>query len=910
MSNMSGILLLSHCGSSFIENLSASVRARGLRVFVLTSQPTKEVAHRLIQLGELADVVLHIPSRHELIEQDVVTALETLRTQGENPIACLSVWEGYRRLMAQTNAWLDVQDLNIQTVDLLADKLRVREMLFTAGISHVHAEPATDEALQAWLREGRAGFVKPRRGIASYGAQRLKPNLTGHSLAGLIEASRTDPVYGSFLGSSTFFIEDYVPGVEHSFEVLVFESQAHVVTVHEKLELTITESSVLEDACVSPPLSWDRDKHSQVSTWVTAILSALGATWGCFHIEARLTPKGWELIEVNPRVGGALISHSSGAQHGGRSLLDQWLDILLDQRGSEAERLRNTLATQANSYPTDRATFFRIYFAQPGLISNIKRNELSRPPDSIQCFLGPGTTVPSTSREIFLGQALWIFTRQESSDIVTQLLVESRRALEVTYDTASTLAIGKAMMPTSEYQAPHAKAKGRAQRWLIIIDYNLTRRDEVLRLRNYAAERHQMSTVLIRAKPTVQDQLLCDVIIDLEPLSPGFVDEALATLSHWSGIFVAGIVFSDRAMVGGTRLLRQLQLRVDDPQLAVGAFSKAVYRETERQHVALMDAQGIDCTASQRLTDMAQAIAFVRDHPEGTVIKPSCEGNNRGVSVVRNVGEVKKAWEEVLPYLKDGIVAEAFIKHRREYSCDGVGRLMFFTEKLSFKGTYPVELGQLVPARLTPLERATLERGGRLANLFVGQSEGPFHNEIRLSDDGQRAAVVEPNRRPAGMQIWKLAERVFGVSLYACLIDAALGEHHVTQLPPAKGQAAVAMLGVASDTQVNLEQLPPYKVIIDRVLSSTPPAPLLEWFEFKWLPQQPRYLAQPQDNGGFLASACFYTPTGDFDLVTWIDCFRLEWANVITEILLAFNAPVQAMAPADITTRSNMNSSF
>jgi biotin carboxylase len=434
---MSGILLLSHCGFSFIESLAASVRARGLRVLILTSRPADDTPNRVSQLREVADVVLEVHDRHDLVEQDVVSALETLRRMGETLIATLSVWEGYRRLMAQANASLGVRDLDVHTVDLLADKLRVRQTLQAAGATHVHAEPATDGALLAWLHEQRPGFVKPRRGIASYGAQRLRPGLTEHSLARLIEASRTDPVYGSLVGRSAFFIEDYVPGAEHSFEVLVVQGHAHLATVHEKLELTETESSVLEDACVSPPLGWDRKKHEAASAWVNMVLGALGAAWGCFHIEARLTPQGWELIEVNPRAGGALISQSSAAQHGGRSLLDQWLDVLLDQQGPDACRLQGALADQARGYPTGRAAFFRVFYAQPGLITGIKRNDMTRPPESLQCFLEPGTTVPAADREVFLGQALWTFEQQRSSDMVAHLLVESRSALEAEYAASS-----------------------------------------------------------------------------------------------------------------------------------------------------------------------------------------------------------------------------------------------------------------------------------------------------------------------------------------------------------------------------------------------------------------------------------------------------------------------------------------
>ncbi|MCE0444858.1 ATP-grasp domain-containing protein [Streptomyces tricolor] len=103
-----------------------------------------------------------------------------------------------------------------------------------------------------------------------------------------------------------FLIEDYIPGREFSFEVLVVDHEPHVVAVHEKCEVTETAGTVLENACVSPPHQPDpaADRRRDPLE-VSSVLDTLGLGWGCFHIEARHTPSGWDLIEVNPRVGGS-----------------------------------------------------------------------------------------------------------------------------------------------------------------------------------------------------------------------------------------------------------------------------------------------------------------------------------------------------------------------------------------------------------------------------------------------------------------------------------------------------------------------------------------------------------------------------------------------------------------------------
>ncbi|HVK93822.1 MAG TPA: biotin carboxylase, partial [Noviherbaspirillum sp.] len=106
-----GVLLLSHCGYSFLEDLIAALEARGLRTFVLSSLPLAE--HRPQRLADLQRKVSRLlsTSEHELTRNDVDIALDTLADEGEQVLACVTVWEGYRGLMAHANARLGIPDL-------------------------------------------------------------------------------------------------------------------------------------------------------------------------------------------------------------------------------------------------------------------------------------------------------------------------------------------------------------------------------------------------------------------------------------------------------------------------------------------------------------------------------------------------------------------------------------------------------------------------------------------------------------------------------------------------------------------------------------------------------------------------------------------------------------------------------
>ncbi|MEW1905534.1 MULTISPECIES: biotin carboxylase [unclassified Streptomyces] len=426
---------------------------------------------------------------------------------------------------------------------------------------------------------------------------------------------------------------------------------------------------------------------------------------------------------------------------------------------------------------------------------------------------------------------------------------------------------------------------------LLIVDYNLSRIDEVRHLRNYAHEHHGAAVVLIRADPTDADRSIADEVLDLDPLEDDFAETAEKLLDGRREQIKAGIVFSDNAVRSGAELLERLGLPVDSSRLAEGAFSKHHYRRCEARVAELLESQRVMVPAFAEIASLDQLRAFQREHPEGFVMKPVAEGNNRGVVVVRPGDDLTAAFAEVLPYLAGGVMCEELIPYRREYSFDGLGPLEFVTEKVSASGRYPVEIAQVLPARLREHERATLERTGRQANWLVGQSDGPFHNEIKLSDDGLRAAVVEPNRRPGGMKIWSMARWVYGIDLHHRWIDTAFGATAGAERLVPGCSAATVMLGVGTDRSFS-----PADVVVgadpfgDAVRATTERFGLtdgqLTVTEFSWLsPGQRELHAVARDNADFAAQGCVVLRGDRADIRTVVHALREVWLDTLDSAL-------------------------
>lgn len=442
-----GVLLLSHCGYSFLEDLIAVLEARGLRTIVLSSLPLAE--HRPQRLADLQRKVSRLlaTGAHELTRNDVDTALDTLADEGEEVIACITVWEGYRGLMAYANTRLGVPDLAPEKIAALRDKLALRNRLADAGLSTVRARILTPELLEQLRQEDNRYFIKPVSGIASYGAFPLRRDTRWDAIQRIRDEAKNDVVYRSALDDTlTFLVENYVTGREFSFELIATAGTVHVVGIHEKCEVTEAAGTVLEDSCTSPPHSIDREGTAAGIAWIRALFAHLGLDWGCFHVEARFDGARWDLIEINPRVGGSLISHSVKALNGDHGVLELWVDLLLAHapvRGdfqsnvidpaSYLARLRALSFKDDGILETPMATFFRVYFAKPGRIAHVGVRDMERKPIVSHILLKEGDEIAYAAREVFLGQLLWKLDREERDATLETLIRASDDAIEIRY---------------------------------------------------------------------------------------------------------------------------------------------------------------------------------------------------------------------------------------------------------------------------------------------------------------------------------------------------------------------------------------------------------------------------------------------------------------------------------------------
>ena len=431
-----GILALVHKGLSFCHEIAACARSLGVDLYVISStfSPTAPLATLAPELP-----FVHVTEEESLTETAVLEGLRKLEEAGCKPLACIATMESYRLLSAGINARLGARDARVAALKLAMDKLAARRVLLEAGLTAVKAETLTATSLATAKASGKDYFIKPRRGAASFGAFPLTEAVTYHQIQALQDQIRADTfISAAFYDDYSFMLEGAIPGPEYCFEIIVVDSQVHLAATHGKT-LVHTTHSVLEEQLMSPGVV-DPEELAQAHALLNKIFHKLGLTQGLYHVEMRRADWGWELIEVNTRIGGGLINDSARARLGGTSLIDLWCYALLWHHEQCSVRERFAAAAEAFESAPDRRepgvhTFQQYFYGEPGkTIAAINTREIHPKPITQLLAVKAGDTIPASDREHDLAMAMWTLAPEEWQRMGRDLMRDAPRLWQFVYE--------------------------------------------------------------------------------------------------------------------------------------------------------------------------------------------------------------------------------------------------------------------------------------------------------------------------------------------------------------------------------------------------------------------------------------------------------------------------------------------
>jgi biotin carboxylase len=183
-----------------------------------------------------------------------------------------------------------------------ADKLEMRELLRELGLTDVRAWPvASRDSIEALLREAGPVIVKPRRGVSSQAITVIRDASDLARLAGAIDTVPQDFYAEEFRAHRPFGAHADWHAAYLSVDVFSGGGEPGFMLADRK-----RSASDLSETASIVPSRVDAEMRDELVDRARRIAAVWGNAWPAFHIEFLSTDAGFELIEVNPRLGGAL----------------------------------------------------------------------------------------------------------------------------------------------------------------------------------------------------------------------------------------------------------------------------------------------------------------------------------------------------------------------------------------------------------------------------------------------------------------------------------------------------------------------------------------------------------------------------------------------------------------------------
>lgn len=401
------IVLLAHQGLSYLPDISEACTKCGLRVLVVSSWPQPMSTIR--EQSELYEAI-SIVDEHNLAYDNVEPIVRSFSVDFYL-VGAISTFEGYRLIMAQVNQLLGVVDCSSTSLKNALDKSEMRKILRQNGLSKVDSWILSQDQFDLLKTSGASVFIKPRSGVGSFGCFRMDAKTTWAVMEGLsTQLNNDDFLKAAYLGNYDFIAEEYIPGIEFSFEIVACDKEYYTLAVHEKANLEARDNTILENVDVSPSLTLETKQLLDGSGFVARCLQALELYEGAFHVEARFDEnvKRWEIIEVNPRIGGGFINHSVKEITEGISILDAWLAVLIRQSTVPWISLDHFKKLQNNFSQPKNATIGHYVFGEPSkTLRSIELKEGIPEPKILNTIAKVGDTLPELSREIQVIEGMW-----------------------------------------------------------------------------------------------------------------------------------------------------------------------------------------------------------------------------------------------------------------------------------------------------------------------------------------------------------------------------------------------------------------------------------------------------------------------------------------------------------------------
>ncbi|MGD9482618.1 ATP-grasp domain-containing protein [Streptomyces sp. TRM70308] len=329
---------------------------------------------------------------------------------------------GLRGLISSTDTWMLVgaeltarfglPGLDPAVLRLARDKAAVRDLLHAAGLTRARAVEADGVDL-AELLPKEAGFPAIVKDTAGTGSQNVWLVRDERELAAVLRTARGRTLKGRL------FAEPYFSGPVYSAETLTWAGRTRLLGVSSRL---MSPEPRFREEITAFPVAFPEPRRAELERWLGEVLAAIGYTDRFAHVEFALTSAGPEVVEVNPRIGGALVGEGL-CRALGRNVYEAMVEAALGRR----PRLLD------EAFPGGPAVAFVLgYPERPGVFTGVAGLErLADMPGAPAWYPVKRTGEVVEHLEDSRGYAGLVYAEAETAELATHCAVAAANAVRV-----------------------------------------------------------------------------------------------------------------------------------------------------------------------------------------------------------------------------------------------------------------------------------------------------------------------------------------------------------------------------------------------------------------------------------------------------------------------------------------------
>lgn len=252
--------------------------------------------------GKFIKQRLEFPDVHEMIltklndYKNLKENIIHLQKQGNEVIGIISFLDAYVEVAAILSNEFKLGCFSPEPMRIMNDKIQTREYLNDLSTTPYFTKYYTDQNIDGYIQSKAHPYPLVVKSPFSNGSKDVLLVKNKEEMRKAIT---------KLSSNKKLLIEEYLDGPQYLVEVLVHDSQVHIVAIIEQ-DITLFQRFIVTGYNV---LAEVKDEiYNSLYKSISTIIKRVNLVNGACHLEMRYVNNVWKLIEINPRISGGAMN--------------------------------------------------------------------------------------------------------------------------------------------------------------------------------------------------------------------------------------------------------------------------------------------------------------------------------------------------------------------------------------------------------------------------------------------------------------------------------------------------------------------------------------------------------------------------------------------------------------------------